>query len=142
MRHEIVPFHHAMVLRNGEQHQLDKVVEEMGELDHAVRGRNRDEVVEEYSDVINILPYIEIIFNIKIKPFLLPKHHVPFKNKFLRRMIVYIMQNHGGQYSLFRETLKELLKIYLLYLEDIRKEFEITDEEVTAWLEEKKRRYR
>ena len=59
-----------MMLHHGEDVQKAKVIEEINELEEAINGTDREHIVEEFSDVLNVLPYITIMFGIKIqKPF-------------------------------------------------------------------------
>lgn len=135
------PFHDTMLYRHGEKHQMLKVIEEMNELDQALKEGDRDHIVEEFSDVIHVLPYLEIVFGIKIKPFFLPNRYPHYKNKFLRRIIAHSIENSEGYRYLFRGILQDTLKFYLKYLKDIKEQYNITQEEVDQWCEEKRRRY-
>lgn len=130
-----------MMLHHGEDVQKAKVIEEINELEEAIKGTDREHIVEEFSDVLNVLPYITIMFGIKIqKPFF--KYNLEKWNyKFMIRMVYYCMKYSGNSKRLVRGALTDFVRIYMVRLGEIKKQYNIKDSEVEVWIKRKRLHY-
>lgn len=138
---ETTPFHHMMLMKCGPQLQLAKVMDEIRELQKAVKEGDRGRIVEEYSDVMNVLPYVEMIFDIKLKGPLMYYNLDDWNYTFMLRFLDYVFEYKGNHYGMFKDLIKNMFKIYIIRLNKIRKEYKITDEEVDVWVKMKRKRY-
>jgi len=55
-------YHMSMLILNGRDTQIKKVVEELTELKDALISGDRDKIIEELGDVQNVLPYLQLVY--------------------------------------------------------------------------------
>lgn len=57
------PFHFIMVIKNGKNHQLNKLIEELNELSLALKSEDIESIKDELADVELTLPYLKQIIS-------------------------------------------------------------------------------
>lgn len=135
------PFHYLMLLKNGKKIQIEKCIEEIRELSEAIKEGEREHIVEEMSDVENIIPYITIVFGFKLKPIRRLTCENPLSLKILARLLTLTLGHSTGNYHLFRGIVRDLVHLYLSRLIEIKAEYQITQQEIDSWKEMKREKY-
>jgi len=135
-------FHSLMILYHGKKPQIEKVVEELLELKEALKGFDRDHIIEELGDVEIVLPYLKKIFipaiNLKIEPY----PEFVYKYDDICDLVVALirMRQEYGDTKIVSNMLRESVTILCHALGDIYYIHKILPDEVELWKEEKYRR--
>lgn len=134
-------FHTAMCLRWGHDRQALKFIEEMGELNLALKEQDRMHIIEELADVELTMPYV---FH------LLPNFHqerinscgivYPYESAYNFASMAVTSRIKQGNIKNLTQLLFEALTLLSISLSGIYLKHCITEREVDDWIKYKKRR--
>jgi hypothetical protein len=135
------PFHHILLMNKKEKAVINMIIENMNEFEEALKGGSRDEITEKCSDVINILPCINLLFNVKIKKPFFRYNMKSWNYRFMIRMMYYCMNYSDNNKSLVRGALTDFVRLYLIRIEDVMGKYRIKNIEIDEWIKAKRSFY-
>ena len=134
-------FHRIVQFYFGKKKQLEKIIEEVKELEDAVDSGDREEIIKELADVETVLPYLKLSFlydsNLKIERM----HDKPDFKFFSLLVYVLLREKFYTEDSILLKKITAIAvtgycnALYGLYLE-----YDIDPKEVDAVIDYKKRR--